>query len=162
MKVDTVIRVKDVPGMLVKILEPIGKHGGNVVSITHSRTEKDVVMVYVSFNVKDHSSLDLIIKDFEKEKIHAAQISVEGRSYYVKKSFPFILVGHVIDKDMQDTIDRLNNVGMVSTVEVMMTSPQQKSSVLMEVEVDGRKYETLMELLQKICAEKDFLLVRSI
>ena len=162
MKVDTVIRVKDVPGMLVRILEPIGHHGGNVISITHSRTEKDTVSVNVSFNVKDHSSLDSIKKHFEKDNIHIASISVEGRSYYVKKSFPFILVGHVIDKDMQDTIDRINGVGMVSTVEVMMTSPQQKSSVLMEVEVDDKKYDSVIDLIQKICKEKDFLFVGSI
>lgn len=162
MKVDTVLQVKDVPGMLVRILEPIGRHGGNIISVTHSRAEKDSVSVQISFKVRDESSLELIKKEFLKEKIHISSISVEGRSYYVKKTFPFILIGHVIDKDIRDTIDRINEVGVVYNVEVVMPSPQQKSSVLMEAEVDKGKYESLVNRIKEICKEKDFILVAAI
>lgn len=162
MKIDMVLRVWDVPGMLVKALEPISGHGGNIISVTHSRAEKDLVSVQVSFKVNDESSLELIKKALEKQKIRVAQIQVEGRKYYLKKSLSFLLIGHVIDSDIQDTIDRINKVGLVSGLEVVMPSPDEKSSVLMEAEIDEKHYGKLIGVVSGICSEKGFLLVRSL
>jgi len=162
MKIDMVLRVRDVPGMLVKALEPISGHGGNIISVTHSRAEKDIVSVQVSFNVSDESSLEMIKKALEEQRIRVAEIKVEGRKYYLRKSLSFILIGHVIDRDIQDTIDRINRVGVVSGLEVVMPSPDDKSSVLMEAEIDEKHYGKLIKVVSDICLEKDFLLIRSL
>lgn len=162
MKVDMVLLMKDVPGMLVKALAPISDHGGNIITVTHSRGEKGLVSVQVSFKVKDHSCLELIKKDLEKQRIRVSRIDIEGRTYYSKKSWSFILIGHVIDTDVRDTIDRINDLGMVSSIEVVMPSPSQKSSVLMDVDVDERCNGKLIAVLEGICREKNLLLVRSI
>ena len=162
MKVDTVLKLKDVPGMLIKALEPISSHGGNIISVTHSRGEKGLVSVHVSFKVRDQSSLNLIRKALEKQGIHISEIEIEGRTYYTKKSLSFILLGHVIDTDIRDTLDRINDVGMVSGIEVVMPAPNQKSSVLMDVEIDEKSNGELIRLVERICKEKDFLLVRSL
>jgi ACT domain-containing protein len=162
MKVDTVLKLKDVPGMLIKALEPISTHGGNIISVTHSRGEKGLVSVHVSFKVRDQSSLNLIRKALEKQGIHISEIEIEGRTYYTKKSLSFILLGHVIDTDIRDTLDRINDVGMVSGIEVVMPAPNQKSSVLMDVEIDEKSNGELIRLVERICKEKDFLLVRSL
>lgn len=162
MKVDTVLKLKDVPGMLIKALEPISSHGGNIISVTHSRGEKGLVSVHVSFKVQDQSSLNLIRKALEKQGIHISEIEIEGRTYYTKKSLSFILLGHVIDTDIRDTLDRINDVGMVSGIEVVMPAPNQKSSVLMDVEIDEKSNGELIRLVERICKEKDFLLVRSL
>jgi ACT domain-containing protein len=162
MKVDTVLRLKDVPGMLIKALEPISSHGGNVISVTHSRGEKGLVSVHVSFKVQDQSSLNLIRRAIEKQRIMISEMVIEGRTYITKKSLSFILVGHVIDTDIRDTIDRINEVGMVSDIEVVMPAPNQKSSVLMDVEIDEKSNGELLKLIEKICREKEFLLVRSL
>jgi ACT domain-containing protein len=162
MKVDMVLKMRDVPGMLVKALDPISRHGGNIISVTHSRGEKDIVSVNVSFKVKDQSSLDLIKKELARQRIHVFRITIEGRKYYMKKSLSYILIGHVIDTDIQDTIDRINTLGLVSGVEVLMTSPKQKSSVLMDVEIDEKSNGAVLEMVGKICKEKGFLLIRSL
>jgi ACT domain-containing protein len=162
MKIDMVLRVRDVPGMLINALGPISGHGGNIISVTHSRAEKDLVSVHVSFKVNDESSLELIKKALEAENIRVAEIKVEGRKYYLKKSLSFVLIGHVIDSDMQDTIDRINKVGLVSGLEVVMPSPDEKSSVLMEAEIDEKHYTKLIKVVSDICSEKDFLLIRSL
>jgi ACT domain-containing protein len=154
MKIDMVLRVRDVPGMLVKALEPISGRGGNIISVTHSRAEKDLVSVQVSFKVNDEASLELIKKALEEQKVRVAEISVEGRKYYLKKSLSFILIGHVIDRDIQ--------VGVVSGLEVAMPSPDDKSSVLMEAEIDEKHYGRLIKVVSDICSEKDFLLIRSL
>jgi len=162
MKIDMVLRMRDVPGMLVKALDPISRHGGNIISVTHSRDEVDAVSVNVSFKVKDQSSLDLIRKELAKQRVHVFRIEVEGRKYYTKKSLSYILIGHVIDTDIRDTIDRINTIGLVSGIEVVMTSPKQKSSVLMDVEIDEKSDGAVREMVEKICAEKSFLLLRSL
>lgn len=162
MKIDMVLRVRDVPGMLIKALEPISGHGGNIMSVTHSRAEKDLVSVQVSFKVNDESSLELIKKALETEKIRIAEIRAEGRKYYLKKSLSFVLIGHVIDSDIQDTIDRINKVGVVSGLEVVMPSPSEKSSVLLEAEIDEKHYLKLLKVVSDICSQKDFLLIRSL
>lgn len=162
MKIDMVLKVRDVPGMLVNALGPVSGHGGNIVSVTHSRAEKDLVSVHVSFKVSDESSLELIKKALEKQKIRVADITVEGRKYYTKKSLSFVLIGHVIDSDIQDTIDRINVVGLVSGLEVVMPSPDEKSSVLLEAETDEKHYQKLINVVSDICSEKDFLLIRSL
>jgi len=154
--------MRDVPGMLVKALDPISRHGGNIISVTHSRDEVDAVSVNVSFKVKDQSSLDLIRKELAKQRVHVFRIEVEGRKYYTKKSLSYILIGHVIDTDIRDTIDRINTIGLVSGIEVVMTSPKQKSSVLMDVEIDEKSDGAVREMVEKICAEKSFLLLRSL
>jgi len=162
MKIDMILRVRDVPGMLINALGPISGHGGNIISVTHSRAEKDLVSVHVSFKVNDESSLELIKQALESQKIRVAEIQVEGRKYYLKKLLSFVLIGHVIDSDIQDTIDRINKLGLVSGLEVMMPSPDEKSSVLMEAEIDEKHYTKLIKVVSDICSEKDFLLVRSL
>jgi ACT domain-containing protein len=80
----------------------------------------------------------------------------------LKTSLSFILIGHVIDRDIQDTIDRINKVGVVSGLEVAMPSPDDKSSVLMEAEIDEKHYGRLIKVVSDICSEKGFLLIRSL
>ncbi|MEA3254294.1 MAG: hypothetical protein U9Q22_00480 [Candidatus Altiarchaeota archaeon] len=161
MKVDMTLKLKDVPGMLIRAIEPISGHGGNIISVTHSRREK-FVSVYITFQVRDQTSLDLIKETLQKQKMGISEIKVEGRRYYLKKSLSFILVGHVIDTDIQDTIDRINTLGLVSDIDVMMPSPEQKSSVMMNVDVDEKRNGSLLKVVEEICVEKKFLLIRSL
>jgi len=162
MKVDMLLALKDVPGSLLRALEPISSHGGNIVSVLHSRGEKDLVEVKIVFRIADQESLNLIKRDLEKRRVQIPEIRVEGRQYYSKKIPSFILVGHVIDTDIRDTIDKINEIGLVSDLDVVMPSPEKKSSVMMNVEVDNGKLERLRLSIEKICEEKDLLLISSI
>ena len=162
MKVDMRLALKDVPGSLLRALEPVSSHGGNIVSVLHSRGEKERVEVKVTFQIADQESLNLIRNEMEKRRIQVSDIRVEGKRYYSKKIRSFILVGHVIDTDVRDTIDRINEVGMVSDIDVVMPSPEQKSSVMVNVEVDNGNLERLNSAIEKVCKEKDLLLISSI
>lgn len=157
-----ILELKDVPGSLIRALEPISSHGGNIISVLHSRDEKDRVSVQIAFRVHDQLSLDLIRKSLQAEKVRISDIELEGRKYYSKKTISFILVGHVIDTDIRDTIDRINTLALVSDIDVMMPSPEEKSSVIMNVDVDEKKTDKLLELINEICKEKKFLLIRSL
>ncbi|MFH0859874.1 MAG: hypothetical protein V1921_01605 [Candidatus Altiarchaeota archaeon] len=162
MKVFMRLQLKDVPGSLLRALEPISSHGGNIVNVVHTRGKKDTVDVQINFKVKDVQSLDIMKKELKKERVRISEINVEGKRYYSRESRSFILVGHVIDTDVQDTIDRINKVGMVSDIDVVMPSPDEKSSVLLNVDVDNGQLKELNGVLESICSRKKFLLIESI
>lgn len=162
MKIDMQLALKDVPGSLLRALEPVSSHGGNILSVLHSRGRKERVEVKVTFQIADQESLNLIRNEMEKRRIQVSDIRVEGKRYYSKKILSFILVGHVIDTDVRDTIDRINEVGLVSDIDVVMPSPEKKSSVMMNVEVDNGQLERLNSTVKEVCREKDLLLISSI
>jgi ACT domain-containing protein len=72
------------------------------------------------------------------------------------------MVGHVIDKDIRDTIDQINEVGIVSSIGVVMPAPEDASSVIMNIDVDNGGLEKLSGILSTICKKKKFLLIRSL
>jgi ACT domain-containing protein len=162
LKVDMKLQLRDVPGSLLRALEPISVHGGNIISVLHSRGEKELVSVQLSFKIGDQSSLDLIKKDMRRQSIRISEILLEGKRYYSKKTLSFILIGHVIDRDIRDTIDRINEFGVVSDIDVVMPSPEERSSVMVNVDVDNRNVSRLDKTLYEICREKKFLLIRSL
>ena len=162
MFVEMVLELRDVPGMLVRALEPISANGGNIVSVLHNRGKADVVDVNVSFRAKDDDTLNRILEAFKAEKIEYRQVKVEGQRYYRKKRLTFILVGHVIDQDMQDTIDQINKVGLVRDIEVRMGSPNEESAVLMTVNVDEGKMGKLNDAIQEVCKRKKFMHIRGV
>jgi len=156
------LELKDVPGSLIRVLEPISSHGGNILSVVHSRGERKRVRVQLVFKISDLNSLDLIKSSLRRRGIHASRIDIEGRKYYAKKIFDFVLVGHIIDTDLKDTVDRINESGLVSDIDVVMPDPDEKSSVLLHVEVDESRFSGLLKRIREICREKEFLLVRSL
>jgi len=156
------LELKDVPGNLIRVLEPISSHGGNIISVTHSRGSKKTVMVQIIFSIGDLRMLELIKSSLSKHKIRPKRIDLEGRRYYSRNIIDYMLVGHVIDTDLRDTIDRINQIGLVSDIDVVMPSPEDKSSVLLRVETDAHKAGKLLECVKGICDEKRFLLVRSL
>jgi ACT domain-containing protein len=162
MKVDMKLQLKDVPGSLLRALEPVSFHGGNIMSVLHFRGDGGLVSVQISFKIKDQSSLDLIKRDLKKQNIRLSEILLEGKRYYSKKTVSFILIGHVIDRDIRDTIDRINELGLVSGIDVVMPSPEKRSSVMMNIDIDDRKVKKLNSLVNEIGKEKKFLLVRSL
>jgi len=156
------LSLKDVPGSLLRALEPVSIHGGNILSVLHSRGEKELVSVQISFKIKDQLALDLIKKDLKKQNIRVSEILLEGKRYYSKKTLSFILIGHVIDTDIRNTVDRINEIGLVSDIDVVMPSPEKKSSVMMNIDFDDKRIKKLNKIINEICKEKKFLLIRSL
>ena len=162
MNVEMLLGLPDVPGSLLRAIEPVSNSGGNIQSIVHSRGGKGDVEVKLIFKVRDEKSLDAIRKKLKANKVRVLDVVLEGRHYYSKKSVDFALIGHVIDADIQDTIDRLNKVGLVSTVDVEMTDPDTESTVFMKADVDAKDTGKLAKELEAISEEKGFLLISAL
>jgi ACT domain-containing protein len=156
------LELRDVPGSLIGALEPVSSHGGNILSVMHSRREGRRVVVQVVFKIGDMRMLELLKKSLRQRNIRATRVSIEGKRYYARAVVDYMLVGHVIDTDLRDTIDRINRIGLVSDIDVVMPSPEDKSSVLLHVEIDEKKAGRLLECMRSVCEEKGFTLVRSL
>jgi ACT domain-containing protein len=161
MFVEMVLGLRDVPGMLVSALEPISTNGGNIVSVLHNRRKK-VVEVNVAFKVRDDATLTRILSALGERKINVRDVNVEGRRYYRKRSVSFILIGHVIDQDIQDTIDEINKVGLVRDINVRMNNPEEESAVMLRVNVDENMLGRLDESVKSVCERKRFIIVRGV
>lgn len=159
MKIDMIVRMEDIPGSLIKVIEPISLHGGNIKSVLHLRSEKDYIPVQILFEIDDRKSLEMI-----KNEISAriSEIKIEGKSYYKKETKTFMMIGHIIDTNVRDTIDRLNKIGLVNDLSIVMPDPDKESSVLMKVDVDSSDESMLMDELKEICDEKKILLIKSV
>lgn len=161
MKISMLVELKDTPGELIKVIEPISRNYGNIISIVHfvaSKTDKQIP-VQIIFEIDHEKFLDKIQTELKNKGITISEINIEGKRYYMKKRKRILIIGHVIDKSIRDTIDRINDVGLVTDLDVVMPSPEKKSSVLMKVEYNEEKENELESCLRQICDEKEFLLI---
>ena len=162
MKISLDVVLKDVPGQLVKALEPISQFGGNIISIVHLREELTGgrVPVHVTIEV-GQQKLDRILKELEKRDIWVSKVG-EVRK---KENIKVILIGHIVDTDARDTIDRINEIkgAMVADLALAMPHPEKESSARMDIEVSGLDVaKKVMARLEKIAREKKFIIIKSI
>ncbi len=154
------IELKDKPGELLKILTPISRHGANVISIIHSREEKrgGKVPVRIVIDVDDKEKLKKILEDLEKEGAIIKKIDGKDKKVYLD----VVVIGHVVDTDVRDTIDRINEIGLVEDLDLIMPHPDKESSAMMRIIVDEDKIEELFYLFEELEKEKGLLFIKSI
>jgi|Deesub1362A_J573_1020465.scaffolds.fasta_scaffold00051_78 ACT domain-containing protein len=163
MKVSLDMVLKDIPGQLVKALEPISEYGGNIISIVHLREaiKGGRVPVHITFEVKDPDRLNKIVNELEKRDIWVSKLGEVKR----KEKIVVVITGHIVDTDLRDTIDRLNEIEgvMVADVALAMPDPEKESSARMEIEVSGHaKVKKALERLEEIAEEKDLFIIKSL
>ncbi|MFN3527650.1 MAG: hypothetical protein ACK4YO_00930, partial [Candidatus Altarchaeaceae archaeon] len=68
MKISMLVNLKDVPGELIKVIEPISKNYGNILSIVHFVALKtdNQIPVQIIFNIEHEKFLDNIKNEIEK------------------------------------------------------------------------------------------------
>ena len=164
MRIELDVKLKDKPGQLVKALEPISRHGGNLISIVHMReelTKSGRVSVHIIINISDNEALEALINELESEDIWVSKID----EYKKKKRLTIMVIGHVVDTDIRDTIDRLNEIKgiMVADMALSMPHPDKETSALMDIEIsDSRKIKAAISELDSIAAEKSLTLIKSL
>jgi len=161
MKINMKIFLKDTPGSLIRVIEPISANNANIQSIVHSHKfkENDEIPVEIVFGIDDIKSVENVQNALLKEGLKISEINIEGKKYYKKRTKTIIMVGHVIDKDIRGTIDRINEGGLVYDLNVIMKSPDSVSACMLKIEYDESQERQINKTLNEICKEKDFLLI---
>ncbi|MCD6247866.1 MAG: ACT domain-containing protein [Hadesarchaea archaeon] len=162
MRVRIEMELEDVPGQLVKALEPISKFGANIQNVVHQRERKTPlgrVPVTVIFDVDDRERLDRILKELRDS---GARITLVGeREGMVKKVV--LLVGHIVHTNVRDTIDRVNSLEgvRISDLSLAMGGAGEESAARIIILADNEgRAEAALRLLDEIAAEKKLLVIK--
>jgi len=163
MRVSLDVELKDIPGQLIQALEPISQQGGNFISVLHLREEVvhgRWIPVHVIAEIETPEKLEKVLEELEARDIRVSKVGEVGK----KERITLGLVGHIVDTDLGDTIDRINSIQgvLVSDVKLAMPHPEKESSGLMQIDVDDpQKVKQVLERLEEIGREKNLLLIRS-
>ncbi len=165
MRVSLDLELKDEPGQLLLALEPIARHSGNVISIIHLREEEKLragyATVHFTIDVPDKGCLERIVEELEERGVRVTKLGEVTK----KSKLTLLMIGHVVDTDLRDTIDRINELEgvMVSDLSLAMPHPEKESSAIVDIEVSaGVDRHRLMERVYAIAKEKDLEIVRSL
>lgn len=153
------LELKDVPGELIRALTPISNMGVNIFSVIHLREKKTDgrVPVRVVINDIDSELLTNVIHKLEEMDIVITKVNETIR----KTDIDIVVVGHVVDTDVRDTIDRLNKYGIVVDLDLSMPDPFKESSARMKVIIETDKLKDFCNELDKISKEKNLLFIKS-
>jgi len=164
MRIELEVELKDKPGQLVRALEPISRLGGNIISVVHMR-ERVVkggrVPVHLIVEIENGAILERLLRELEEMDIWVSKVGEAKK----KERITVMVIGHVVDTDIRDTIDRLNEIpgAMVADLALSMPHPAKETSALMDIEVsDPERAGSLMTELERIAREKGLLLIKSL
>ena len=157
MKMDLVLELMDVPGQLVSVLDPISGLGANLVTVIHkrdSKNEKGMIPVQLTLE-GERDSL---------ERFKELGVSIIAMDGVVKKEVvSTILIGHIVDNDIRDTMDKINSLEGVYVVGFdIKLDGESKSSALINIETDFGMKEFVFDKIGKIAAEKDLLMINEV
>ncbi|MBW9222991.1 ACT domain-containing protein [Methanothermococcus sp. SCGC AD-155-E23] len=153
------LELKDSPGELLKALTPISEMGINIHSVIHLREKKSdgKVPVRIVLEDLDEETLEKIVERLEESGIVVTKVNNKVR----KMDIDVVVIGHVVDTDIRDTIDRLNKYGLVVDLDLTMPHPFKESSARMRIIVDSKNLEDLCREMEKLSKEKDLLFIKS-
>ena len=161
MRMDLVLELLDVPGQLVKALEPISGVGVNLVTVIHKRDYKNEngnVPVQLTVEGEQEDLLRLIQRF---EDLGFSIIEMDG--VVKKEKISTILFGHIVDQDLRDTMDRINELkGVVIVAFDIKLNGEEKSTALINIEANIGKKQDVFNRIAEIAEEKDLLVINEV
>ena len=164
MRVKLVMELEDVPGQLLKALEPIARFGGNIQSVMHQRERKTPlgrVPVMLIFEVGERAMLKRIFAAIKETGVRITQVGEQEGA--VRKTV--LLIGHIVHADIRYIIDRLSAIKgvMVSDLDLSVGAPGQESSARMNIGAENERQSNLaISRLREMADRKKILLITSI
>ena len=161
MRMNLVLELLDVPGQLVRVLEPIGTLGANLVTVIHKRefkNEQGMVPVHITIEGERENLFNVI------EKFEELGISIVEMDGVVKKEMiSTILYGHIVDQDVRDTMDRINELkGVVIVGFDIKLDGEKESTALINIETDYGLKQFVFDKIREIADEKRLLMISEV
>ena len=161
MRMDLVLELLDVPGQLVSVLKPISGLGANLVTVIHKRdikNEKGRIPVQLTIE-GERKNLNRVIDKFNELGVSILEMDGVVR----KEKVSTILIGHIVDKDIRDTMDRINELDGIYIVGFdIKLDGEAKSSALINIEKNKKKKQVVFDRINEIAVEKDLLVINEV
>jgi ACT domain-containing protein len=158
------MELEDVPGQLVKALDPISRFGGNIQNVVHERDKKTPlgrVPVTVVFDVDERARFDKIMSALREMGVRVTRVGEMGAG--LKSTI--LMIGHIIHTDIRDTIDRLNSLEGVRVLDLSlaMGAVGEESTARMVIVTENEdRARAALSLLTEIASQKKLLLIKSL
>ena len=161
MRMNLVLELLDVPGQLVSVLEPIGALGANLVTVIHKREDKNEngkIPVQITLE-GEQENLNRVI-----EKFNELGVSIIEKDGIINKEYlSTILIGHIVDRDVRDTTDRINALDGVYVVGFdIRLDGEKKSTAMLNLEIAYGKKQLAFEEVKRIAEEKELLMINEV
>jgi ACT domain-containing protein len=162
MRFNLVIELPDVPGQLLEALEPMGRLGANIVAVIHQRdvkTERGTIPVQITIE-GDKETLDRVMDALEAKDIQIMEIDGVLR----KEQITTVLVGDIVEEDVQDTVTQLNQLKgvRVADLDLKMSDEPEKSATKIVMEADFGLKKEVLKNIKEVSAEKGFLVINEV
>lgn len=158
------MELEDVPGQLVKVLDPISRYGANIQNVVHEREKKTPlgkVPVMVILEVEDRDRLEKIIDELKELGARIIRAGEEEATARVV----VLLVGDIIQTDIRDSVNKLNSIegARVSDLSLAVGDSGEESSARIIIEaLSEDSLQSATSKLGKIAEEKDLLVIESL
>ena len=107
----------------------------------------------------EQESLNRVVERFDDLNITI----IEKDGVINKELISTILIGHIVDKDVRDTTDRINSLDGVYVVGFdIKLDGENKSTALINLETDFGKKQYAFDEIAKIASEKDLLMINEV
>ena len=163
MLVNAQLYVKDLPGQLVKSLEPISLVNGNIVGVVHDREliVNQRICVNVTFGINDNKQLEQLKDIWKKGDVLIAEIG----SVYKTHTMEYMLVGEFNAPFIEKLIDKASKTISFESVDVNYSSKNASSTrtamLLVEV-LSTDDLKKLDKFLMAECRKNKIVYVRGI
>lgn len=163
MRLSMDLELQDVPGQLLLALQPLKENKANIISVVHHRerrTPRGMIPVRLLVEV-DRSKLESV-----KSQLKGSGISVVrmGEERFIEE-VSVVLVGHVLNSDLGDTINRIDSTGYAEVMELSLTMPgvDDPSSAYLRIRATGkREVQEALSILRQVSDEKKLLVIEPI
>jgi ACT domain-containing protein len=163
MRLSMDLELQDVPGQLLLALQPLKDNKANIISVVHHRdrkTPRGTIPVRLVVEM-DRSKLDTI-----KNQLKSSGISVvrAGEDRFIE-AVSVVLVGHVLDSDLGDTVSRIDSTGFAEVMDLALTMPgvNEPSSAYLKIRATGKtEIQKALGILREVCREKKLLVIEPI
>lgn len=163
MRLSMDLELQDIPGQLLLALQPLKESKANIISVVHHRERKTPRgMIPVRFVVEmDRAKIEAV-----KAQLKESGISVvrAGEDRFIE-AVSVVLVGHVLDSDLGDTINRIDSTGFAEVMDLGLTMPgvNEPTSAYMKIRATGKaEIQKALSILREVGTEKKLLVIEPI
>ena len=160
MQVSMKLEMKDTPGQLVSVLEPISKCGGNIIAVIHQRdpeSDSGTLDVQIVLDLPA-GRLPALIDQIKALGVDILRIGEERLLH--KRSL--IMIGHIMHTDISDTVDQIDRTGFAEVSELSLNMPaiHERSSARITIKTANRAdMESAVSILRRVAGKKEILVV---
>ncbi|MFB6069527.1 MAG: amino acid-binding protein [Halanaeroarchaeum sp.] len=154
------LELADEPGELLAALEPIAEQGGNLLSIFHERgslTPRGRIPVEIDLEATPHQ-FEAIIDALRDGGVNIIQAGTERYGEEVS----VLLVGHLIDTDLSDTIERIEDSPRASVVDLSLAGEEgteHVSSARIRIAAEAGSIGEAIDTVRDVARSKDLRVV---